>query len=89
MKREALVPIDDELEARIIEQRQRVQDRWPNGTPVLFPRSRANPDGSKRASHSGYQRALSEWLRRCDIRDTRGRAVHVTPHQYRHSLAQD
>jgi hypothetical protein len=53
---------------------------------VLFPRSRANPDGSKRVSHSGYQRALSQWLRRCDIRDAHGRPVHMTPHQYRHSL---
>jgi integrase len=86
MKRGALVPIDDELEAQIIEQRQRVRDRWPDAAPVLFPRSRANPDGSKRASHSGYQHALAEWLRRCDIRDTHGRPVHVTAHQYRHSL---
>ena len=86
MKREALVPIDEELEAQIIEQRRKVSDCWPNGIPVLFPRSRANPDGSKRASHSGYQHALGEWLRRCDIRDAHGNPVHVTPHQYRHSL---
>ena len=86
MKREALVPIDDELEAQIIEQRQHVQDTWPGGAPVLFPRSRANADGSKRASHSGFQHALAEWLRRCDIRDAHGQPVHVTPHQYRHSL---
>ena len=86
MKREALVPIDEELEATIIEQRRRVCDRWPDGQPVLFPRSRANPTGSKRASHSGYQHALGQWLRRCDIRDAHGRPVHVTPHQYRHSL---
>ncbi len=86
MRREALVPIDDELEAQIIEQRKRVHDRWPDGAPVLFPRTRANPDGSMRASHSGYQHALAEWLRRCDICDAHGRPVHVTPHQYRHSL---
>jgi site-specific recombinase XerD len=86
MKREALVPIDEELENQIVEQQRRVRDRWPDGTPVLFPRSRANPDGSKRVSHSGYQHALGQWLRRCDIRDAHGRPVHVTPHQYRHSL---
>jgi integrase len=86
MKREALVPIDEELEAQIIDQRRKVRGRWPNGNPVLFPRSRANPDGSKRASHSGYQHALGQWLRRCDIRDAHGNPVHVTPHQYRHSL---
>jgi site-specific recombinase XerD len=86
MKREALVPIDEELENQIVEQQRRVRDRWPDGTPVLFPRSRANPDGSKRVSHSGYQHALGQWLHRCDIRDAHGRPVHVTPHQYRHSL---
>jgi len=86
MKREALVPIDDELKDQIAAQQQRVQARWPDGTPVLFPRSRANPDGSRRASHSGYQHALAQWLRRCGIRDDRGRPVHLTPHQYRHTL---
>ena len=86
MNREALVPIDEELQDEIIQQRQRAGDRWPEGTPVLFPRTRANPDGSKRASHSGYQRALGQWLRRCDIRDEHGRQVHLTAHQYRHTL---
>ncbi len=86
MKREALVPIDEELQAEITGQQQRVRDRWPGGTPVLFPRGRSNPDGSKRVSHSGYQHALGEWLRRCDIRDEHGQPVHLTPHQYRHTL---
>lgn len=86
MNREALVPIDEELKAGIIDQQRRVRDRWPQGTPVLFPRGRANPDGSKRVSHSGYQHALGEWLRRCDIRDEHGQPVHLTPHQYRHTL---
>jgi integrase len=86
MKREALVPIDEQLKGEILKQQQRVRDHWPDATPVLFPRSRANPDGSKRASHSGYQHALSQWLKRCDIRDEHGRPVHLTPHQYRHTL---
>ena len=86
MNREALVPIDDELKAGIADQQRRVRDRWPAGTPVLFPRARANPDGSKRVSHSGYQHALGEWLRRCDIRDEHGQPARLTPHQYRHTL---
>jgi integrase len=86
MSREALVPIDEELKAEIVQQQQHVRTHWPNGTPVLFPRSRANPDGGKRASHSGYQHALGQWLRRCDIRDEHGCPVHLTPHQYRHTL---
>ena len=87
MNREALVPIDEELKAQIADQQRRVRDRWPERTPVLFPRTRANPDGSKRVSHSGYQHALGQWLRRCDIRDEHGQPVHLTPHQYRHILS--
>ena len=86
MNREALVPIDEEIEAWIAGQQHRVRSRWPAGAPVLFPSGRANPDGSKRVSHSGYQHALGEWLLRCDVRDERGRPVHMTPHQWRHTL---
>ena len=45
MKREALVPIDEQLHALIVEQQGRVGD-----APVLFPRPTKNPDG--RASTS-------------------------------------
>jgi integrase len=38
MKREALVPVDDEILALIGEQKQRALHRFPGGTPVLFPR---------------------------------------------------
>jgi integrase len=86
MKREALVPIDEELQAAIAAQAHRVRGRWPQGTPVLFPSGRANPDGSRRASHSGYQHALGKWLLRCDVRDEHGNPVHLTPHQWRHTL---
>ena len=34
MKRETLVPIDEELERLIIEQQHRVRERWPDGTVV-------------------------------------------------------
>ena len=53
---------------------------------AMFPSGRANPDGTRRVSHSGYQHALGEWLLRCDVRDERGRPVHMTPHQWRHTL---
>src|SRR6266700_3806971 len=42
MKREALVPIDDELQAEISSQQQRVLQRWPDGAPVLLPRPNMN-----------------------------------------------
>src|SRR5260370_11653015 len=38
MKREALVPVDDEILALVAEQKQRVLHRFPPPSPVLFPR---------------------------------------------------
>lgn len=90
MKREALVPIDEDLEQQIAAQRRRVLDRWPDGTPVLFPQATANPDGRKPLNPSSYRNQLRRWLACCDIRDRpgpQGRPVHLTPHQWRHTFA--
>ena len=86
MKREALVPVDEELEQEITRQQQAVRQRWPGGTPVLFPQPTANPDGRTPVSDGTYRSALGRWLERCDIRDERGRPVKITPHQWRHTL---
>jgi len=86
MNREALVPLDEQLQQLIGEQQQRVLDRWPGGVLVLFPRPLTNPDGHKPIGRSTYRDALDRWLDRCDIRDEHGRPVHLTPHQWRHSL---
>ena len=43
MKREALVPVDEELERAIGEHRQRLRTRWPQGTPRLFPQTHRQP----------------------------------------------
>jgi integrase len=85
MKREALVPVDDELLALIRGQQQRVLGRYPSGT-VLFPRPAKNPDGKNPVSSSAYRLALYRWLADCDVRDERGELVHLTPHQWRHTL---
>lgn len=86
MRREALVPIDEELRGLIGEQQRRVLVRFPDGAPVLFPRPLTNPAGRKPISSSAYRDALGRWLRQCDVRDERGQPVHLTPHQWRHSL---
>jgi integrase len=85
MKREALVPVDDELAGMVRDQQQRLLARYPSGT-VLFPRPAKNPDGKKPVSSSTYRSALYCWLERCDVRDEHGRPVHLTPHQWRHTL---
>ena len=86
MKREALVPIDDELQSMITAQQDRNRERWPAGTPVLFPRPHANIDGTRPVSTGSYRSALRSWLERCDIRDEHGQPVRLTPHQWRHTL---
>ena len=85
MKREALVPVDDELLALIRGQQQRVLGRYLSGT-VLFPRPAKNPDGKNPVSSSAYRLALYRWLEDCDVRDEHGQPVHLTPHQWRHTL---
>lgn len=86
MKREALVPIDDELHRLIVEQQQRILRQWPQGTPVLFPRPTTNRDGRKPLSGATYRSVLKTWLQRCDVRDELGQPVRLTPHQWRHTL---
>ena len=86
MKREALVPIDDELHRQVGEQQQRVLQRFPSGAPVLFPRPTRNLDGRRPVSCHTYRCALNRWLENCDIRDEHGQPVHLTPHQWRHTL---
>lgn len=86
MNREALVPIDEQLQQLIGVQQQRVLHRWPGRVPVLCPRPLTNPEGHKPIGATTYRDALHRWLRRCDIRDEHDRPVHLTPHQWRHSL---
>ncbi|MER5219355.1 tyrosine-type recombinase/integrase [Streptomyces flaveus] len=86
MKREALVPIDEEVENEIIAQQQRVLHRWPGGSQWLFPTPRMNPDGTRPLTTHSYRGQLDRWLERCDVRDEHGKAVHLTPHQWRHTF---
>src|SRR6266581_449061 len=86
MKREALLPIDDELRAMISAQHDRVRLHWPDGTPVLFPRPQTNLAGTRPVGGSTYRGALYCWLADCDIRDEHRKPVRLTPHQWRHTL---
>ena len=85
MKREALVPIDEELESLIGDQRER-NGPGRGGTPVLFPRPNANIDGHRPIAGGTYRDALGRWLAACDVRDEHGQPVRLTPHQWRHTL---
>ena len=89
MKREALVPIDEELQQQITLWQQRLLARWPAGAPVLFPRTKTNPRGDMPTASSTYRAALKRWLASIDVRDkpgNDGKRAHITPHQWRHTL---
>ncbi len=86
MKRDALVPIDEQLRELIAEHHTRTAQRWPAGTPGLFPRPTKNIDGSHPIGSPTYRMALLRWLAACDVRDEHGQPVHLTPHQWRHTL---
>ena len=58
----------------IAEQQQRVLQRWPAGTPVLFPRPTGNLNGRRPIAAQTYRKALYRWLDDCDIRDEHGAA---------------
>lgn len=85
MNREALVPLDEELHALILAQQARVTD-GTTPPPVLFPRPTKNPDRAIPLSTSTYRAALYRWLESLDVRDEHGHRVHLTPHQWRHTL---
>ena len=86
MRREAAAPIDEELQADIRAQQNRVVSRWPGGNPSLFPRSKANASGKWPLSSDTYRSMLDRWLATCDIHDEHGQPVHLTAHQWRHTF---
>lgn len=86
MRREAFVPIDEDLADAIAAQQAAVTNRWPAAS-CLFPRPTTNPDGTRPVGRSTYVNHLDAWLQACEVRDELGRPVHVTPHQWRHTYA--
>ena len=86
MKRQALVPIDEELHLAIICERAIVADTVSGAPLLLFPRPTKNPDRNAPISSSTYRAALYRWLEQCNVRDEHGQIVHLTPHQWRHTL---
>jgi hypothetical protein len=50
------------------------------------PGRTATFNGRRPVSSRTYRGALYRWLEDCDIRDEHGQPVHLTPHQWRHTL---
>jgi hypothetical protein len=87
MRREAAVPIDEQLERDVRAQQARVAGCWPDEHPHLFPALTQNAGGRRAMTYYSYRLLLNKWLQACDIRDEHGDPVHLTPHQWRHTFA--
>jgi site-specific recombinase XerD len=86
--REAVIPISQRLLEQIRRQQADVARRYASDQRHhLLPRVRSNPDGTLAFSWATLCRRLARRLEDCEIRDASGRPVHVTPHQFRHTLA--
>jgi integrase len=86
--REAVIPISQRLLEQVRRQQADVARRYESAQRhYLLPRVRSNPDGTLPYSCATLRRRLARWLADCEIRDASGRPVHVTPHQFRHTLA--
>jgi site-specific recombinase XerD len=86
IKREALVPIDDELQAEISRQQQRVLQRWPDGAPALLPRPNMNLGGHQAIAGNTYRDALSPLAGTLRHPRRTRTASPSHPHQWRHAL---
>jgi integrase len=86
MRREAMVPIDEQLAAMIETQQRRVLARYPKAS-VLFPRSTGNPDGQRSLPTSTFDLQLKQWLIVCHVTDELGEPAQVTAHRFRHTYA--
>jgi integrase len=86
VRAEQLIPLSAKAAAAIRAQQDYVRERWPAGSPWLFPGIVKNDDGLKAYSHSAFTRQLAHWQRVIDLRDQSGQPVTVTGHQFRHTL---
>ena len=86
VRSEQLIPLSAKAAAAIGAQQDYVRERWPAGSPWLFPGIAGNDDGLKPYSHSSFTRQLVHWQRVIDLRDQAGLPVTVTGHQFRHTL---
>ena len=87
MRREAAVPIDEDLQTEIRRQQAHVADQWTEAHPYLFPALTGNANGQRVMTYYSYRMMLLHWVQVCDIRDEHGDLVHLTPHQWRHTFA--
>jgi integrase len=86
VRADQLIPLSAKAAAAITAQQDYVRQRWPAGSPWLFPGMVRNDDGRKPYSHRTFIQQLETWQRTIDLRDQAGEMVRVIGHQFRHTL---
>jgi integrase len=86
VRAEQLIPLSARAAAAIRAQQDHVRQRWPAGSPWLFPGIAGNDDAARPYSHSAFSQQLRRWQRVIDLRDEAGQPVTVTAHRFRHTL---
>lgn len=83
MKREAMVPIDDELAAAIVQQQSAVLADTPEAT-YLAP-GRGSPAGRRTWATGQITIRINAWQEEIGLHDEHGRPFRFTAHQLRHT----
>lgn len=86
MATEQLVPLSERAATAIRAQQDHVQEHWPAGGTCLFPGPVANPDGTRPFSYATLRGRLADWQHEIGLHEETGQPVHVTAHQFRHTL---
>ena len=83
---ECLVPLSERAAAAIAAQQAHLRCTYPAGSPLLFPRQRANPDGDHPYVATTLASRLRAWCQAIDLKDQWDNPITVTAHRFRHTL---
>jgi integrase len=86
VRTEQLVPLSERAADAITDQQAHVRSRFPDGSPLLFPRERGNSDGARPYVTGTLAQRLRRWSKVIDLRDEAGETVTVTAHRFRHTV---
>jgi integrase len=82
-----LVPLSPAGAETIRAQQAHLRDRSPDRDPLwLFPRPRGDPAEVGPFSYHTFRTRFTAWQHTIGLRDEAGAPVHVTAHQFRHTL---
>ncbi|MDQ3106652.1 MAG: tyrosine-type recombinase/integrase [Actinomycetota bacterium] len=81
-----LVPLSGRAAVAIRDQQAVVRADYPPTTAWLFPDPARHLDGSRPFTYDKLNRRLSTWQKHIGLHDESGRPVHVTSHQFRHTV---